>query len=254
MSNPNWVSLTETCELTPTSSIRPKTRRYSRTSDSASALDVVLSPKWSKVAVMPARLSSRIAAIASSMFSPAMKRRVTWPNPGSFEKKSFSSVFCERYKSAALYIMPGSVIRKLSFQIRTGQAGTLPAPPTRTLSHDLKSSSTDGQTWKSGAIIIPVNIPERKTTAGYDDGYTTGDCPDTLSGWRVLFDLRVRHEIQTAQPRSKAHHRARFCGSHSRDRGSLAGGRPFSGDQSERGQLVHRVGNCGLLPGGESAL
>src|SRR5262245_38488674 len=50
-----------------------------------------------------------MAAIASSMFSPAIKRRVTRLNPGSFEKRSFSSVFCERYKRAALEIMPGSV-------------------------------------------------------------------------------------------------------------------------------------------------
>src|SRR5215510_12091219 len=223
MSNPNWVSLTETLELTPTSSIRPRTRRYSRTSDSASALDDVLSPKWSKVAVIPARLSSKMAAIASSMFSPAIKRRVTWPNPGSFEKKSFSSVFCERYKRAALEIMPGSVIRKLSFC------------PGRRLRNELYhtacgSSSTEGQIRKSGAIIFDVNIPERKTTAGYDDGYTTGDCPDALPGWRVLFDLHVRHEIKTARPRLEAHHRAGFRGSHGRDSGGLAGGRPFSGD------------------------
>src|SRR5262245_38177228 len=179
MSNRNWVSFTETLDLTPPSSTRPRTRMYSRTSDSASALDVVLSPKWSKVAAIPARLSSRIVAIASSMFSPAIKRRVTWLNPGSFEKKSFSSVFCERYKRAALEIMHGSVIRKLSF--RSGLASE---------TNFITRAPVSINRWSKREIRgynLRRNIPERKTTTGYNDGYTFDDCPDALPGWRVLF-------------------------------------------------------------------
>src|SRR5262245_48391588 len=80
-----------------------------------------------------------MAAIASSMFSPAIKRLVTRLNPGSFEKKSFSSVFCERYKRAALDIMPCSTFA--NYHPFRGDWGVAPE---RTLSHGFQSSSTDG--------------------------------------------------------------------------------------------------------------
>src|SRR5215475_7339793 len=93
-----------------------------------------------------------------------------------------------------------------------------------------------GASLKSRAIIFPVTFLSEKKPRDTDDGYIIGDCPDALPGWRVLFNLYVRHEIQAVRPRSEAYYRAGFCGPHGRHRGSLAGGWPFSGGQSERGQ------------------
>src|SRR5262249_30546703 len=264
MSNPNCVSLTETLELTPVASMRSRTRRYSRTSVSASRLDVVLSPRWSNVAVTPAWLSSRMAAIASSMFSPAMKRRVTCLNPGNFEKKSFSSCFCERYKRAALEIISPSIfIKIIQFTNCQYQSGISPDGLYHTTSSlhqpafldgDQSSQLTNREPW---CYHLRRNIPERKTTARYTDGYTFNDCPDALPGWRVLFNLHIRHEIQSrggACPQAGAHHRTGVCGAQRRHGDGLARSRLFPGGQSERGQRVHRLGDRRLLPGDEPSL
>jgi hypothetical protein len=49
--------------------------RYARVAASASAIVVTLSPRRSSVCIMPLASMVRAAAIASSIVSPAMKRR-----------------------------------------------------------------------------------------------------------------------------------------------------------------------------------